>query len=306
VKAFDYQAPTSIRAAVALLADKGDRARPLAGGTDLLVQMRLGLCEADTVVDMKRIPELRRLDYDAHAGLTIGAAVTCAELGEYPPVRARYPGLWDGVGIIGGSAIQGRATVGGNLCNAAPSGDAIPALIVLGATAVIEGPLGAREAPVDGFCVGPRRTALQRGELLASLRVPPPQPHSASCYARFTPRAEMDIAVAGAAAWVRLDDSGTRIEDARIALSAVAPTPLLVEAAGAALAGCQIDTAAAAEEAIAEAARLARQAARPIADVRGGVAQRQQLVEVLVKRALRGAIQRASVSTRTAGESLHG
>ncbi len=305
MKSFDYQAPTSIRAAVALLVEKGDGARPLAGGTDLLVQMRLGLCEVDTVVDMKRIPELRRLDYDAHAGLTLGAAVTCAELGEYPAVRANYPGLWDGVGIIGGSAIQGRATVGGNLCNAAPSGDSIPALIVLGAMATIEGSLGMYAVPVAKFCLGPRRTVLQRGDLLASVRVPPPQPHSGSCYVRFTPRAEMDIAVAGAGAWVRLNEYGTGIEEARIALSAVAPTPLLVDAAGAVLAGRKIKTEEAAEAAIAEAARLAREAARPIEDVRGGVAQRQHLVQVLVKRALRGAIQRASVRARTAGEPVH-
>jgi len=305
VKAFEYQAPTSIRAAVALLAEKGERARPLAGGTDLLVQMRLGLCDVDMIVDMKHIPELRRLDYDAHAGLTIGAAVTCAELGEFAPLRAHYPGLWDGIGIIGGSAIQGRATVGGNLCNAAPSGDSIAALIVLGAMATIEGPMGMRDVPVAKFCVGPRRTVLQRGELLASVRVPPPQPHSGSCYVRFTPRAEMDIAVAGAGAWVRLNDWGTRIEEARIALSAVAPTPLVVEAAEAILADCKINAEEATDTVISEAAHLAREAARPIADVRGGVAQRQHLVEVLVKRALRGAIQRAGARLRAQGEPLH-
>ena len=294
MKEFQYRAPRTIREAVGLLAEQGERARPLAGGTDLLVQMRLGLLKLDMVVDVKRISELRGLSCSPVAGLVIGAAVTCAELGEQPDVRSKYPGLWDAVGIIGGSAIQGRATVGGNLCNAAPSGDSIPALIVLGATARIDGPKGTRLVPVADFCLGPRDTVLEKGEMLVSLQVPTPLPNSGAHYMRFTPRAEMDIAVAGAGAWVRLNPAHDRIEDARVALSAVAPTPLLVEEAGAVLVGRKP-----AEDAIAEAARLARQGARPIDDLRGGMSQRKHLVKVLVKRALRGAIQRAK------GEKLH-
>jgi len=294
MRSFAYEAPSSIAGAVALLTEKGERARLLAGGTDLLVQLRLGLYEADWIIDLKRIPELRRISYDPGEGLVVGAAVTCAGLGEHPDVRARYAGLWDGVGIIGGSAIQGRATLGGNLCNAAPSGDSIPAMIVLGATCTIAGPQGMRMAPVEAFCVAPGRTVLQRGELLVSLHFPPPQAHAGARYLRFTPRAEMDIAVAGAGAWVRLSEDLGRIEAARIALSSVAPTPLLVHSAGAALVGRAPD-----EESLAEAAHLAQEACQPIADVRGGIAQRRHLVRVLVKRALRGAVQRAK------GERIH-
>ncbi|MFH1086318.1 MAG: xanthine dehydrogenase family protein subunit M [Chloroflexota bacterium] len=294
MRALAYEAPQTVAEAVALLAAHGGRARPLAGGTDLVVQLRLGLHELDTVVDVKRIPALRRVAYDSRRGLTIGAAVTCAELGEHPDVVAHYPGLLDGVGIIGGAAIQGRATLGGNLCNAAPSGDGIAALIMLGAMAHIAGPQGERDVPAEALCTAPRRTVLTPGELLVSLHIPPPEPRAGAHYLRFTPRAEMDIAVAGAGAWVRLTDDGERIAAVRIALSAVAPTPLLVEAARAALIEQEAN-----EEALAAAAHLAREATQPIADVRGGIAQRQHLVEVLVKRALRGAIQRAR------GEGLH-
>ena len=294
MRSFAYEAPSSITRAVALLTEKGERARVLAGGTDLLVQLRLGLYEADWVIDVKRIPELRRIAYGPGEGLVVGAAVTCADLGEHPDVKAHYPGLWDGAGIIGGTAIQGRATLGGNLCNAAPSGDSIPAMIVLGATCTIAGPQGMRTVPVETFCVAPRRTVLRPGELLVSLHLPPPQARAGARYLRFTPRAEMDIAVAGAGAWVRLSEDYKHIEAARIALSSVAPTPLLVHAAGAALVGRAPD-----EGSLAEAARLAQEACQPIADVRGGIAQRRHLVGVLVRRALRGAVQRAK------GETIH-
>lgn len=288
MKLFDYRAPTSIGEAVALLADKGKRARPLAGGTDLLVQMRRDLLKLDLLVDVKRIPELNRITFDPIEGLTIGAAVSCAGLCEHPEVQKVYPGLVDAVSIIGGTAIQGRATLGGNLCNAAPSGDAISAMIVLGASCTITGPHGTRTVPVETFCTAPGETVLGADELLVSIRFPAPTPNSGARYGRFTPRREMDIAVAGAGAWVVLSDDHTTITDARIALAAVAPTSLLVEAAGAALAG-QAPT----EEAFAKAAKLAQEAARPITDIRGTEAQRRHLVGVLVKRALRGAVSRA-------------
>jgi len=294
MKPFAYRAPTSIAEAVALLAEKNGRARPLAGGTDLLVQMRLKLYDLDLVVDIKKIPELNRISFDPAAGLTIGAAVPCAQVYEHPDVVAHYPGLIDAVTIIGGTAIQGRATLGGNLCNAAPSGDAISAMIVLSATCAIAGPEGSRTLPVEAVCTGPRQTALQPGELLVSIHFPLPTPNSGAHYQRFTPRQEMDIAVAGAGASVALNEAQTKITTARIALAAVAPTPLLVEAAGAALAG-QAPT----EEVFAAAAKLAQDAARPITDVRGSVAQRRHLVGVLVKRALRGAVARAK------GEQIH-
>jgi CO/xanthine dehydrogenase FAD-binding subunit len=293
MKPFEYHAPTSIAEIVALLADKG-QARPLAGGTDLLVQWRRGLLEADLLVDIKRIPELNRIAFDPVEGLTVGAAVTCAQLCEHPDAQRLYPGLIDAASIIGGSAIQGRATLGGNLCNAAPSADSIPAMIVLNAVCTVVGPAGPRTVPVDTFCTAPGKTVLGRDELLVSIHFPVPAPNSGACYRRFTPRQEMDIAVAGAGVWIVLSDDHTSIADARIALSAVAPTPLLVEPASAALVG-QAPT----EAAFAEAAELAQQATSPIDDVRGTEAQRRHLVGVLVKRALRGAVNRAK------GEKSH-
>lgn len=285
---FAYQAPASVGEAVALLADAARGARPFAGGTDLLVQMRRGLFAPGMLVDVKRIPELNRINFDPAAGLTFGAAVSCAWLCDHPTVRQCYPGLIDAASIIGGAAIQRRATLGGNLCNAAPSGDSIPALIVLGATATLAGPRGTRTVPVAEFCTAPGKTVARPGELLISLHVPPPAPHSAASYLRFIPRGEMDIAVAGVGAWLALSDDGNTITSARIALSAVAPTPLLVEAAGAALIG-QAPT----EAAFAEAAKIAQATARPISDVRGTAAQRRHLVGVLTHRALHGAYHRA-------------
>lgn len=300
MKPFAYQAPASVGQAVALLADPARGTRPFAGGTDLLVQMRRGLFAPEMLVDVKRIPELNRIDFDSVKGLTIGAAVSCAWLCDHPTVRQYYPGLIDAASIIGGAAIQRRATLGGNLCNAAPSGDAIPALIVLGATATVAGPQGARTVPVADFCTAPGCTVLRPGELLISLHVPTPASHtgartrSGARYLRFIPRGEMDIAVAGAGAWLELSDDGSTIFGARIALSAVAPTPLWVKAAGEALTGKPPT-----EEAFAAAAAIAQEAARPISDVRGTAAQRRHLVGVLTRRALHGAYQRAK------GEACH-
>lgn len=291
---FVYQAPTSVGEAVALLVDPAHRARLFAGGTDLLVQMRRGLFTPGMLVDVKRIPELNRLIFDSGEGLTLGAAVSCAWLCDHPSVQRAYPGLIDAASRIGGAAIQRRATLGGNLCNAAPSGDSIPAMIVLGATATIAGPRGTRSVPIADFCTAPGKTVLGPGELLISIHFPVPAPHSGARYLRFIPRGEMDIAVAGAGAWLALSDDGSTITAARVALSAVAPTPLFVEAAGAALVG---KTPAA--EAFAEAAAIAQEAARPISDVRGTAAQRRHLVGVLTRRALYGALQRAQ------GETIH-
>jgi len=288
MKPFVYQAPTSINEAVALLARGGSNARPLAGGTDLLVQLRRGLFDVEVLVDVKHIPDLTRIAFDPGSGLTVGAAVSCAVFNEHPDVQANYPGLVDAASIIGGAAIQGRATLGGNLCNAAPSGDSIPAMIVLGTEATLAGPEGTRAVPVAAFCTAPGKTVLAPGELLIALHIPPPAPNSGAAYVRFIPRHEMDIAVAGAGAWVALSDDGATVVDARIALSAVAPTPLSVKAAGEALIGK-----APVEAAFAKAAELARDAARPITDVRGTALQRRHLVAVLVKRALRKAVERA-------------
>jgi carbon-monoxide dehydrogenase medium subunit len=289
MKPFAYQAPTTVAEAVALLADQKQRARVLAGGTDLLVQLRRGLFELDMMVDVKRIPDLTQITFDPVQGLTIGAAVSCAVCCESPDVREYYPGLLDAASIIGGAAIQGRATLGGNLCNAAPSADIIPPLIVLDAYAIVAGPADTRTTvPVAAFCTAPGQTVLAQGEMLVAIRIPPPAPHTGAAYVRFTPRREMDIAVAGAGAWLALSEDHATITDARVALAAVAPTPLLVEAAGQDLIG-QAPT----EEAFAEAAQKAQDAAHPITDVRGTQSQRRHLVAVLVKRALRTAAARA-------------
>ena len=210
-----------------------------------------------------------------------------------PRPQIQYPGLIDAASIIGGPAIRERATLGGNLCNAAPSGDAIPAMIVLGATCTVAGPRGTRTVPVATFCTAPDRPCSHRTRSLVSIHFPPPNPRSGAHYLRFIPRGEMDIAVAGAGAWVALNEDHTRITDARIALAAVAPTPLVAADAAAALVGK-----APTEEAFAEAAQLAQEITSPITDVRGTAAQRRHLVGVLTKRALRGAVQRAADATR--------
>jgi carbon-monoxide dehydrogenase medium subunit len=295
MKPFEYRAPVSVNEAIALLADNGQKARPLAGGTDLLVQLRLNRLDLNLVVDVKKIPELNQLSFDPDQGLTIGAAVSCARLCEDSCISEAYPGLIDAASIIGGTAIQGRATLGGNLCNAAPSADTICAMIILGATCTIAGPDGMRTVPVEAFCIAPGQTVLWPGEMLVSIHFPPPKPNSGARYLRFTPRREMDIAVAGAGVWVRLNESRTEITNALIALAAVAPTPLLARDAGDWLVGK-----APTDEAFIKAARLAQEAAKPITDVRGTAAQRRHLVGVLVKRALHDAVGRAK------GEIIHG
>jgi CO/xanthine dehydrogenase FAD-binding subunit len=288
MKAFDYLAPPTVGEALAALAGKGDRVRPLAGGTDLIVQLRRGTLDVDRVVDIKKIPELKEIAYRPGEGLIIGAAAPCHRIVEHADIVKMYPGLVDAVALIGGTAIKGRATMGGNLCNAAPSGDSIPAMIVLGATCQIVGPAGRRKVPAELFCTGPGKTVLGREELLVSVHFPPPIAHCGARYLRFIPRHEMDIAIAGVGASVTLNAEQTRITTARIALGAVGPTPLYAEGAGAALRGK-----APSEECFAEAARLAQEAARPISDMRGTATQRRHLVGVLTRRALRGAVERA-------------
>ncbi len=287
MRAFDYQAPATVEGAVALLAKGGECARPFAGGTDLLVQLRRGAACADLLVDVKKIPEMNELSIEADGALLVGAAVALARVAAHPGAAAGWPALADAAGLIGGTAIRSRATLGGNLCNAAPSADSVPAMIVLGATCTVAGLRGRRTLPVDGFCRGPGETALARGELVVAFRLPPPRPRTGSRYLRLTPRGEMDIAVAGVGAWLALGDDG-RVAGARIALSAVGPTPLVAMEAAASLVGR-----APTDDALAEAAALAQEAARPIDDVRGTARQRRHLVGVLTKRALAAAAERA-------------
>jgi carbon-monoxide dehydrogenase medium subunit len=286
LRPIEYVAPKTVEEAVAALAEKGEAARPLAGGTDILVQMRGGRRLIDRIVDVKKIPELNELSYDPASGLTIGAAVECYKIYEDAAVMANYPALVDCTSIIGGIQIQGRASVGGNLCNAAPSADSIPALIAYGATANIAGPNGTRSVPVEDVCTGPGQSILAANELLVSISVPAPAANSGARYIRFIPRNEMDIAVVGAGVSVELD--GDTIKSARVSLASVAPTPLFVREAGDALAGQPIS-----DESIRKASALAQAAAKPITDMRGTIEFRNHLCEVLTRRALNTAIERA-------------
>lgn len=288
MNAIDYAAPATIAEAVRLLADKGDRARILAGGTDLIVQLREGRRHVDLLVDIKHVPEVNELSYDPKQGLRLGAAVPCYRIYEDAAIAKAYPGLIDAVSLVGGIQIQSRASVGGNLCNSSPAADTVPALIALEAVAVIAGPRGQREVPVEQFCTGPGRNVLTAGEFLVSLRLPPPRPYAGASYLRFIPRNEMDIAVVGVGTQVVLDASRTRCTAAHVSLGAVAPTPLLVADAAAALVDGPLSDAL-----IDKTAALARAAARPISDMRGDADYRRHLVGVLVKRALHAAVERA-------------
>ncbi len=288
MEAIEFTTPKTIDEAVQAMATAGDRARALAGGTDLLVQLRGGRRSADLVVDVKEIPELNEISYSPQTGLTIGAAAACYQIYANADVAAKYPGLVDSAGLIGSIQIQGRASLGGNLCNSAPSADAIPPMIALGAVANIVGPNGARQVAVEDFCTGPGRNVLQPGEILVSINIPAPGPNSGANYLRFIPRNEMDIAVAGVGSAVVLDGSGQNFVSGRIALASVAPTPVFAKAAGDSLAGKAVS-----DEAIEEAARLAMEAAVPITDMRGTIRQRIHLVGVLTRRTLNTAIRRA-------------
>lgn len=288
MQAFDYVAAQTVAEAVSLLTAKGDQARVLAGGTDLIVQLREGRRRLDLVVDVKKIPEANVLSYDPQRGLHLGAAVPCHKIYNDPTIARAYPGLMDAFMLIGGIQIQGRASVGGNLCNSSPAADGIPPLIVHGAVCVIAGANGQREVPVEQFCTGPGRNVLQPGELLLSLRIPAPPKNFGAHYLRFIPRNEMDIAVVGVGSAVVLGDDNATVTAARIALGAVAPTPLLAEEAAAALIGKAIS-----DTTIAAAATAAEALARPINDMRGTIAQRKHLTKVLTQRTLQGALSRA-------------
>jgi carbon-monoxide dehydrogenase medium subunit len=286
LKDFEYAAATSVDEAVGLLAARGDRAKVLAGGTDIIVQLREHLREADLVVDVKRIPELTKLEFSAATGLKLGASVPCYQIYENAEISRAYPALADSARIIGGWQIQSRASIGGNLCNSSPAADSIPALIALGAKALIAGPDGRRSVPVEQFCTSPGRNVLKRGELLTGIELPAPAKQGGSHYQRFIPRNEMDIAVVGAGVWIRLE--GATVAEGRIALGAVAPTPLYAAEASDFLKGKP-----ATEETFKQAGDLARKIAKPISDMRGPAEHRVHLVGVLVARSLATAAERA-------------
>jgi carbon-monoxide dehydrogenase medium subunit len=290
---FEYVTPQSVDEVIALLQKGGDQSRILVGGTDLLVQLREGRRIARTIVDIKRVPEVNELVYQEGEGLKIGAAVPCARICSDPQVAALYPGLVDAISLIGGTQIQGRASVGGNLCNASPAADTAPALIVHHARCVIAGPGGQRTIAVEDLFSSPGRNVLGPGEFLVSIQVPATQDGFGASYLRFIPRNEMDIAVVGAGAAVWLSEDGQRFQAARVALGAVAPTPLLVSMVEELLVGREV-----LPETIRQAAMLARDAARPISDMRGTAEQRRHLAGVLARRALEGAVERARAGLR--------
>jgi CO/xanthine dehydrogenase FAD-binding subunit len=286
-----YIPATSLDQAIQALQEGGEFARVLSGGTDVIVQAREGRRNVAMLVDIKNIPEANELKFDPQEGLTLGATVPCYRIYGSEMVQRLYPGLIDSASLIGGVQIQSRASLGGNLCNSSPAADSIPTLIALEATCLIAGAHGTRRVPVEEFCIGPGQNQLQPGELLVSLHFPPPKPRSGARFLRFIPRNEMDIAVANAAVSLTLNERRDTITWGRVAVGAVAPTPLLVPEAGEALAGAP-----ATSEGLAKAVEAAREAARPITDMRGSNAQRRHLVGVLVRRAGEGAIERAKAS----------
>lgn len=281
-----YEAPDTTEAAVQLLAAETGLTRVLAGGTDLLVQLRSGMVEPDLVVDIKRIEIMRRIS-EENGGFRIGAAVSAAELGEHAALSAAWPGVVEATELIGSTQIQGRATMIGNLCNASPAADSVPAMVAAAATVTLVGPDGRRELPAEAVAEAPGRTSLQKGELVESVFLPARPPRSGDAYLRFIPRTEMDIAVVGAGVSLTLDEQGT-CQTARISLGAVAPRVLLVEEAADCLIGSKVDTAAL--EALAAAASAA---CRPIDDKRGTVDFRIKVAGVLARRATEKALARA-------------
>jgi carbon-monoxide dehydrogenase medium subunit len=281
-----YEAPESVEGAVALLAGAQGEARVLAGGTDLLVQIRADVVDPELIVDIKRIPETRTVT-EEQGGWRIGAAVTGAELKEHPRLKQVWPGVVEAANLIGSTQVQGRATLGGNLCNGSPAADSVPALIAAGAVATLAGPGGRRSLPVEDVMLGPRKLALARGEIVVSFLLPPRPPRSGDAYLRFIPRTEMDIAVVGAGVALSLDGGGT-ITAARVSLGAVAARVLLVPEAAHAIIGSRLDRAA--QDRLEAAARAA---CRPIDDKRGTTEFRIDVAAVLARRTALIALERA-------------
>lgn len=285
-----YERPGTIEDAVGLLLQAGDRAFVLAGGTDLLVRMKSDDFEADLVVDIKSIPGMSEVTEDAE-GFTIGAAVPCAALGENESLVAAWPGVVEAANLIGSTQVQGRCTISGNLCNASPAADSVPAMVAANAQARISGPNGTRTIAVADVPVAPGKTSLSSGEIIEAILLPKRESHSGDAYLRFIPRTEMDIAVVGVAVNLTLDSEGV-VQAARVALGAVAPSVILSDDAARALIGTKLgDGALAALEAACSAA------CNPIDDKRGTIEFRKQVAGVLARRAAQTAYQRAGGSS---------
>ncbi|MCW3783513.1 FAD binding domain-containing protein [Defluviimonas salinarum] len=284
-----YLAATTAAEAAAALAAETGLTRVLAGGTDVLVQLRSGLVEPELVVDIKKIPGMREITAEA-GGFRIGAAVSGAEIGEHEALCALWPGVTEGVQLIGSTQVQGRCTMTGNLCNASPAGDAVPSLVAANAVARIAGPQGERDCPVAEIPSGPGKTTLKKGEIISSIFLPARPGRASDAYLRFIPRTEMDIAVASAAVSLELDSGGT-VKTARIALGAVAPTVIAVDAAAALLVGTRLD-----DGTLAKMAQACEAVCKPIDDKRGTVAFRTKTAGTLARRAALIAYARAGGS----------
>lgn len=281
-----YEAPETLEAAVALLRDGGPSTKILAGGTDLLVQMKTDLVSPDVIVDIKKIDETCAITQEAN-GIRVGAAASAAELNEHEAMMSAWPGVCEAAWLIGSTQIMGRASLGGNLCNGSPAADSVPAMIAAGAIVSVAGPDGRREVPVEDVMTGPRQLSLKPGEFVVSFLFPTQPPRTADAYQRFIPRTEMDIAVVGVGVRVTRDDSGT-ITDARVGLGAVAAKPLLVQEAADAIIGSKL------EEAALERLDAAAQAAcKPINDKRGTIEFRTKVAGVLARRVAEIAYERA-------------
>lgn len=281
-----YLAPRTLDEAVGAFAAAAGAARILAGGTDLLVQMRTGAVRPELIIDIKRIDEMMTVVETAGGGFRIGAAVSGALLAEHPRFGQVWPGVLEAVNLIGSTQVQGRASAGGNLCNASPAADSVPAMVAAAASVTIQGPNGRREIPVEAVLAGPGRTTLAPGEIVVSFTLPPRPKGSGDAYLRMIPRTEMDIAVVGCG--VNLTFQGGIVTAARVGLGAVAPTVLLVADAAKALIGSTLD-----EAALEQAAAACRAACRPIDDKRGTIAYRTKVAGVLLKRTAAIAAERA-------------
>jgi len=281
-----YLAPHSLDEAISAFAAGGNTARIMAGGTDLLVQMRSGAVKPGLIVDIKKIAEMTEVEQTADGGFRIGAAVPGAVLAEHPRFGKVWPGVLEAVNLIGSTQVQGRASAGGNLCNGSPAGDSVPAMVAAGAVVTLQGPSGRRELPVEKVPAGPGRTNLLPGEILVSFTLPPQPSGASDAYLRMIPRTEMDIAVVGCGVRLTLKDGVCTA--ARVGLGAVAPMVLLVEAAAQALIGSRLDAAA-----LDAAAAACRAVCRPIDDKRGTIAYRTKVAGVLLKRTTAIAAQRA-------------
>lgn len=286
---FDYLEARNLRQAISLLDRHGEEARLVAGSTDFLVRWRQGFWRPGCVVNIKGITSLQRITYSARNGLNLGALATVQAIESDPRIRRHYQALATGATSFAGVQVRNLATVGGNVCNASPAGDTLPALLAFDAQCTIAGPAGSRTLPLTEFFQGPGRTALSRGEVLTGLRLPPPQPRTGSLYIKHSPRGAMDIATVGVASALTLEDDGQTCKDARIALGAVGPVPFRASAAEAALKGRKVTA-----ELLAEAASEARSQATPIDDVRGSATYRREMVEALTNRTLQYAFRMAA------------